>query len=290
MIAIKDSCVPTVSIVLSPNNICNGSSAIFSATTTEGGSNPTYQWKKNGNNVGTSATTHTYTPANGDVVSCVLTSNAGCALLRTVNSNSITIVVKPILTPTISITASPALNNLITGSIVTFTTNYSSGGSTPFFQWYKNNVLINNQTNSTYTTTYNTSGGLMPGDFVRAKMISSDTCVTTSVASSNSLLAGFPLGIDPNGSNWKGDVVLFPNPNNGTFSITGQWPVQYLGETIKIELFNTLGQKVYSDSYNPTTSKWNTTITLSDTISNGTYQLKLSSGDMSTVKRVMINR
>jgi hypothetical protein len=70
----------------------------------------------------------------------------------------------------------------------------------------------------------------------------------------------------------------------------GQWPAKYFGETIKIKLFNTLGQKVYADSYKPTTSKWKTTINLTDAIANGAYQLRLSAGDMSTVKRVMSNR
>ncbi|MBK6821195.1 MAG: hypothetical protein IPG85_16975 [Bacteroidetes bacterium] len=59
--------IPTISIVESANNICQGTSVTYTASITNGGT-PKYQWKVNGNNVGTNTNTYTYIPNNGDNV------------------------------------------------------------------------------------------------------------------------------------------------------------------------------------------------------------------------------
>ena len=86
--------VPSVSIAASSNSICSGTSVTFTATPTNGGAGPSYQWKLNGTNVGTNSTTYTNSGlTNGDIVSCVMTSNAACASPTTATSNSVTMVV-----------------------------------------------------------------------------------------------------------------------------------------------------------------------------------------------------
>jgi hypothetical protein len=88
---------PSVAIVSNDadNSIVAGTSVTFTATPTNGGSLPTYQWKKNGNNVvgGTAPTYTDATLANGDVITVVMTSNAACATTTTVTSNAITMTV-----------------------------------------------------------------------------------------------------------------------------------------------------------------------------------------------------
>jgi hypothetical protein len=71
--------------------VVNYSSGVFTATATNAGSSPGYQWYLNGSPVGTNTNTYTNTSLNaGDVVNCVLTPNiAGCSPL-TIASNNIT--------------------------------------------------------------------------------------------------------------------------------------------------------------------------------------------------------
>jgi hypothetical protein len=89
--------VPSVSIVSSSNSICSGANVTFTATPTNGGSTPTYQWKKNNINVGTNSTTYSNSSLlNNDIITCVVTSNATCASPTTATSNSITMTINSV--------------------------------------------------------------------------------------------------------------------------------------------------------------------------------------------------
>jgi len=89
----------TPSVTISRNSsgsVCAGTSVTFTAVPVNGGGSPQYQWKKNGNNVGTNS--NEYIDAgllNNDIISCQLTSDATCTTTSTANSNTITMSVLP---------------------------------------------------------------------------------------------------------------------------------------------------------------------------------------------------
>jgi hypothetical protein len=171
--------VPSVSISETSNNICSGTSVTFTATPTNGGTIPTYQWKLNGSNVGINSTTFTNSGLiNSDIVSCVMTSNASCASPTTATSNSVTMTVTSNVTPLVSITGT---SNICTGTSTTFTATPTNDGTIPTYQWKLNgsNVGIN-------STTY-TNSGLINSDIVSCVMTANNTCQTTSTATSNSI-------------------------------------------------------------------------------------------------------
>ncbi len=84
---------PTINIAASQSNICLGAMVSFSSAITNGGSNPKYQWIKNGVNI-PFATNSSYSNSsflNNDTISCMLTSNEICVSNSIISSNQIII-------------------------------------------------------------------------------------------------------------------------------------------------------------------------------------------------------
>ena len=204
-VSVTPSVTPTLSISPSTLNTCSGSSVTFTATSTNGGSSPQYQWKINGNNVGPNSPSFTYSNlANGDVVTCVMYSNASCVTASSITSNAITMNVSATLIPSISITASAT--NICSGPTVIFNTVYSNGGSSPQFQWKVNgnNVGVNSALLS-YSNFLN-------GDIVTCNLTSNATCLTTNLASSNSIQ--LQVGPNPSSSVIPSGPTTFCSGNN----------------------------------------------------------------------------
>jgi hypothetical protein len=144
-----------VSITASTSNVCAGTPVTFTATPTNPGTTPIYQWEVNGINSGTNSTIFTYTPMNGDIITCVLTSSiTACISINHATSNAIIMVVNPNLPVSITITASA--NPVCQGSMVTFTGAPVNGAPIPSFQWQVNGINVG--TNSS-TYTYNPANG-----------------------------------------------------------------------------------------------------------------------------------
>jgi uncharacterized protein (TIGR02145 family) len=90
----------SITISVSSNPFCPGSSVTFTATPINGGTTPSYQWKVNGINVGTNSATYSYIPVNNDAVTCVLTSNITCTTGNP--ASSATIIMSGSLAPVVT--------------------------------------------------------------------------------------------------------------------------------------------------------------------------------------------
>jgi sugar lactone lactonase YvrE len=175
-LVVMPTVMPTITINPSQNNICTGSSVTFSATVTNAGTTPIYQWKKNGANVFTGTTYTSNTLVNGDTISCLLTSNAACNL-GVVMSNKVGMIINPNVIPQISI-ATPTLN-VCDGFNVIFTATTTNGGAAPMYQWRKNGLDV-----GTSDTSY-TDNALVNGDAINCSLVSNANCLSFSNAVSN---------------------------------------------------------------------------------------------------------
>ena len=93
----------TIALTTGTNPSCAGSSVTFTATPTNGGATPTYQWQVNGVNVGgaTASTFTTSTLTTGQTVTCIMTSSLGGVLGSPATSSGITMTITPLpATPT----------------------------------------------------------------------------------------------------------------------------------------------------------------------------------------------
>jgi hypothetical protein len=134
----------SVSISASESNICSGQDVVFTATHLNGGTSPSYQWKKN-NVVINGANASNYASAlfaNSDTIKCEMTSNASCVQQPLVVSNEISMSVKPL--PDVSVTQ---------------TGNTLSVPAAALYQWFDcvNNTDVNGASDLSYTASNNGS-------------------------------------------------------------------------------------------------------------------------------------
>ena len=167
-----------VSISASANNICAGTSVTFTAAPTNPGTTPSYQWEVNGTNAGTSSTSFSYTPANGDIVTCLLTSSVtGCSPNNPAFSNQVVMVVKSILVAGVSVSASS--NPACAGASVTFTATPVNGGTLPLFEWLVDGIVVQQGGSNVFTTT-----SLSTGQTVVCRLTSSLPCLVANPVTS----------------------------------------------------------------------------------------------------------
>ncbi len=169
---------PSVSIGAVPGTVlCSVPVPVtYTATSVNGGTTPVYNWYVNGTAAGTGST-YNYTPANGDVVTCMLTSNAACVLPDTASA-TVTMSVTSPSTPAVSINALPN-DTVCTGTMATFVAMPTFGGTTPSYLWNKNGVNV--ATGPAYNYIPNN------GDVLICRMISNYFCRTGDTAWSSPL-------------------------------------------------------------------------------------------------------
>ena len=180
-ITASQTVTPTVSITSTATTICTGQSVTFTATPTNGGANPVYEWMINNNAVGTNSNSfQTSSLQNGDVVKVSMVSSLGCANPRQAISNSLSMTVGASVTPSVTIGVVPG-SSLCSGALAVFTASPVSGaGNSPTYQWKRNGVNISGATSSTYQ-----SSTLQNGDVIRVAMTSSLSCANPKTVLSN---------------------------------------------------------------------------------------------------------
>ena len=200
---VKPAVTPSVAVLPSSTNVCAGTTVIFTATPSNGGSSPVYQWKKSGLIVGTNSNTYSdNTLTNSQPVQCILTSNADCASPSSATSGSIEVVVNPLVTPGIAINT-PTLS-ITSGTSVTFSSSIVNGGATPVYLWKKNGTIVG-------TASIYTDATLINGDVIQCVLTSNASCLAGSTATSNSLT----MSVISNPTSIAKPVIL---PASGTFS------------------------------------------------------------------------
>jgi hypothetical protein len=138
---------PSVNITVADSFICSGSTTVFTATPTNGGSNPAFQWKKNGVDVGTNSNTYSNNSLlAGDSITLVLTSNASCLSNPTATSNFIRISIRQVT----AISVNPLSITRCAGTSAGFSVT-ATGNGTVTYQWQKNGNPISGAQASTYT-------------------------------------------------------------------------------------------------------------------------------------------
>jgi hypothetical protein len=270
----------SVTVYPVPNDtICVGGTIQFVAVASNGGANPQFRWMKNGSLI-SGATAISYTTGNiitGDKITAILTPDNTCPDPDT--SSDIEVAVLPYVTPSVTITASPG--TLISPwQTITFTATPVNGGKNPTYQWKRNGQNLVGAVNDTWGA-YTLSNN----DTISVEMFSSEYCPSPASAMSNKIVVAVKTGVEDI-KNEEG-FVLYPNPNNGTFTLKGN-----VGnaKVINAEIWSSLGQLVYRNTLQPRDNVLNAEVVLDRSLAAGVYLLKLKTTEGTQLLRFTISR
>ncbi|HET6244387.1 MAG: PKD domain-containing protein [Bacteroidetes bacterium] len=227
-ITVAPAVIPAVNIALTSgtNPSCVSDAVMFSATPTSGGTAPTYEWFVGSTSTSSGSTFSSSALNNGDVITCVMTSNAtGCLSNPTATSNAVTMVVNNSVTPSVSISLTNGSNPTCPGGEITYTASPLSGGSAPTYTWFIGGVSVG--TGNTFT-----SDSFTDQDELSVVLTSNANCTTSSTATSAPAIITVDAGmtvepvvtISGNNTICSGASVTFnATQSNGGNSPTYEW-------------------------------------------------------------------
>ncbi len=273
---VRSNVTPSVTIAASPSNtVCAGTTVDVIATPVYGGSSPSYSWIINGNPVGIGAM-HTYIPADGDVVFCVMNSSYLCLATNSVLSNNVTFHVENNNPPVVKINWIPnggANPTQVSASVI-------NGGTNPAYQWSINGVAVPGGTLDTLGTVSFTSG-----DAISVVVTRTNSC---------GALIGYDMIIDTFANvsvnpviATASDIRLVPNPNNGTFSVKGTLSTT-VNEEVTIDVTDVIGQVVYSKKSVAHNGTIDEQVQLGKSIANGMYMVNVRSANETKVFHMVV--
>ncbi len=263
--------LPAVGVHAAPGDtVCAGQSVVYTAVPVTGGASPGVQWFKFGLPIG-SGPSYTYTPINGDIISCAMESNYQCPARDTVYSSPLTMLVNSLVTPNDSI-ASSLSGDTVTylGQIATCYSNTTYCGSTPTYQWYMNRVAQPGATSSAFATS------VYHNDTIYCIIHCSGPCATRTSDTSNIIIlkADYLTTGLASLESGSSSINLYPNPSNGALELAGtcsgtpDGPVSY-------EIFDITGRMIASQAIEVQNSRFNTHIALPADLPDGQYLIRV---------------
>jgi hypothetical protein len=248
-----------------PTTFCAGNSVNLKSDIVGG----TYQWRRNGVNITTNATSRTFKASTTGTYTCVATCN-GTAL----TSNAIAVTSKTNASATVS--ASGATSFCAGDSVTLNATNLGSNYSV---QWYRTNVSMENATNYSQVVKQPGTYKVVTRNLTNGCSRISGSAITTNVncrtANNNQ---SEPTSNDINeeartlAPELSQGVNLFPNPNNGSFKFTYEGEVEGEGT---IQVISAMGQVIYQSQATAEDGRISKEIFLGDQYQKGIYIVRL---------------
>ncbi|WP_310555848.1 zinc-dependent metalloprotease [Flavobacterium sp.] len=277
--------VKTIGNVLAPvltfssnvnQTFCGANNVFFNVNAIDGGTAPIYQWKINGNPVGTNASSFSALAGSlisNDIVSCELISNATCVS----NPNASVSTIVTIETPSVlSVIVSANQTTICAGTTITLTaTGTNITGQFPYYRWFLNgNPLSSGQPGSGGESgTVIAVTPLNNGDIYTCTLSDGgNTCHTANGidggANSNPVTITIlnPCTLSSNEFDLS-HFTIYPNPTSSVLNIS------HKKDMSSVLIYNILGQKVFEKSI----VSENVSLDISN-LSVGTYFVKVFAG------------
>ncbi len=273
--------IVSVSIDATATTLCEGETVTFTATPVNPGATPMYEWKLNGNTVGTDSDTYTTDALlDQDVVICEMYADHDCSVPNPAASNAITM----------NIDMLPVQPDVPDGpsqvdTYVTLTSDYTVPvvAHADGYDWKvepvgaSSSILVQD---NIVTVTWEQT-------FIGAATVN---VYGTNACGNGPVSANFTVNVENSQSiidlvNGVG-IQVYPNPNNGNFSIELNSKTSI---NINIKVINSIGDAVYAQESITVNGKFNKQINLSE-FAEGVYFLMIESGGQVIQKPVVIQK
>lgn len=203
----QQNIVPTISISTPSNTVCAGDVSSFSSTTNITGG--TYIWRNNSVVVGSNSNLYSYTASNNDIITCTIIVPKGCYNPDSAISNSVSMVVTPKTTPSISISGPPSVGIFTPVNLIA---NINNAGNNYSISWTNNGSQFATTTNN--STSYIKQSGT---DNITATIKPSgcyDTAISNTLIIMEAVSVETVEGIGDN-------IEVYPNPFSDIINIKG---------------------------------------------------------------------
>jgi PKD repeat protein len=219
----------SISIAASANPVEAGIPVTFTAAATNEGSAPSYQWKRNNENIGDNTATCIFVPADGDAVQCILTSNLTCAMGNPATSNVITMTVQ-------SVPATLSINDVTVTGTECFDAiqTIMVAGNNDYFMVQPGGsaTMIAGQNILYYPGTTIVAGGYLYGYIAPAGPWCSNPAKEVIIAGQ----------VSQNVSAGQNFFSVYPNPTTGDFTL--KLSGISTSEPVTVELYSMKGEKI----------------------------------------------
>ena len=263
--------------------LCTDVPVTLTASVTPAVGSPTFQWEIFGSYVG-AGSVYTYNPLHADFITCLMTMNGACTSPTAINKD-VTLNVWPLAGPTVVVTCTQPDTAAYMGEVYTFYTTVTFGGPSPSYQWYINNAPVGGATHPVFTTpVYNEN------DSVYCVVNGNSPCDTGSyVGTSNGkIIYGQGWLSVSNVKTGSNDLSLFPNPNTGSFTLSGTVSAGQDKE-VTLEVTDMLGRTVYTGTTMPQNGTIKAEITLGNEAA-GSYLLRVNTESGSQAFHFVISK
>jgi len=251
-VTVAVSAMPAKPTITTDSILCAGDSLKLSEIETTAG--VTYKWSGPSGYSSTLASPTILFPTQGKYKLTV--ANGACAVADSFNLKIV--AVSP--SPSVYVTTIPPGDKYTAGDYVLFTANAANTVPSTTYQWERNGIVITGATNSKYLT--NT---LSEHDVITVLVRNNMPCSGVDSAIGTT----FPLTVtEPNNSD---GIKIFPNPNTGSFVVSGPVSVP----TVEIQVINIVGQTVYKHAVVVVNGRINEELHLENLLANGSYILRV---------------
>ena len=215
---------PDLRILADKVEACKGEIITFTATAVNGGLQPAFSWFVNGIPAGKNDPFFTAALDNKDVVSCKLVSSEQCLSSPDALSNSVAVIIHPLVNPAVIISASR--NQVCKDLPVIFSALVSDAAEVSGYEW-----LVNNRPQLVNAAEI-TLSSLSNGDIVSCRVLAKSKCSGSMYVLSNVIemvikenaATDFQITAIENGV-CEGKMVLFKASYQGAVPASYEWLV-----------------------------------------------------------------